>query len=128
MDGSCSDTEAGGSLSDRSLEGYGRKGASAKPEQEQFVALHVVVKDESVQLANVPFESVTKRAAGILIQPASGADALLVDNDLVNSVRVARQDCTGDFRDVGRSASLYPPRHLIPDIPSSISADDNSLH
>jgi hypothetical protein len=105
-----------------------RERAAAEAEQKELVVRLEVVDDEAVEVADVVFDAGAERAARELVQRAARAEAVVIEDDLIDAVAIARAHGARDLRDVRRTALAGGLVDLVPDVPRAIGADHQALH
>ena len=79
-------------VADQPREAPHRVGAAAEAEQEDPIAIGVVLNEKSVAVADVAIDALAEGAAEDMLQPEMGADALVIVHDLRGPVRGDRPD------------------------------------
>jgi len=90
------------------------EGTPREPEQEDSVAGLVVLQEEGIRLPDVGRQTDSEVAANLLVEIASGPDALVVVDELV----VILDSFAGQPVDVGLAIQV---------VPSAVTADDEGL-
>src|SRR5690625_3266282 len=101
-------------------------GATAEPKQREFIALFVVVDDESVSILNVGCQTMTERAARPFVDARPGADASAVKDNLRSAGVVTASQSPDEFGHVTRSRSVSV--FLIRGVPGAVATDDQAFH
>ncbi len=98
----------------------------AEPEEVDLVARLVVGEEEAIGVEDVVAQPTPERPTGEAIQKVSGADALIVEDDLRHSVRVTLGDAVRQLDHVRRAERAL--LLLVCPVPGPITADDEAFH
>jgi hypothetical protein len=105
-----------------------RERAAAEAEHVDLVAGLVVVDQEAVERAHIELDALAESAPGELVQPAGGAEAVVVVDHLVDATRRERQHRARCLEDVGGLRSTRGLVVLLGLVPGAVGAEDDALH